>query len=190
MKRVFIIHGWEAGPEMHWFPWLKEKLEGQGFAVTAPAMPNTMEPKIKEWLKELARVVGKSDGQTYFVGHSIGCQTILRYLAKGRQVQAGGAVLVAPWFRLINLETEETEKIARPWLETPLDFNKVKRATTKIVGIFSNNDPYVPLINSEILKKKLEAEIIIVPNAGHFNFEDGVSQLPAALNAVLKIVRK
>jgi len=189
MKRVFIIHGWEANPEMHWFFWLKKKLEEQGFKVEVPVMPNTMEPKVKEWPAHLAKIVGKLDEQTYFVGHSIGCQAILRYLAKGRRHRSGGVVLVAPWFKLTNLETEEEKMIAKPWLEEPIDFNKLKNSS-KFIGIFSNNDPYVPLVNSEILKKKLVAEIIIIPNAGHFNFEDGFDQLPTALNAVLKIARK
>jgi predicted alpha/beta hydrolase family esterase len=30
MKRVIIIHGWEASPESNWFPWLKNELEKKG----------------------------------------------------------------------------------------------------------------------------------------------------------------
>ena len=27
MKKVFIIHGFQASAQSHWFPWLKQQLE-------------------------------------------------------------------------------------------------------------------------------------------------------------------
>ncbi|KKQ37224.1 MAG: hypothetical protein US53_C0024G0012, partial [Candidatus Woesebacteria bacterium GW2011_GWA1_37_7] len=37
-------------------------------------------PKIKEWVPFLQENMSNPDEETHFVGHSIGCQTILRYL--------------------------------------------------------------------------------------------------------------
>ncbi len=48
MKRVIIVHGWEASPEGGWRPWLRKELEDRGFEVHVPAMPDTNNPKIKE----------------------------------------------------------------------------------------------------------------------------------------------
>ena len=28
--KVYIIHGYGAGPQSHWFQWLKQQLEAQG----------------------------------------------------------------------------------------------------------------------------------------------------------------
>ena len=39
-------------------------------------------PRIQKWVSKLAQTVGDADKQTYFVGHSMGCQTIVRYLEK------------------------------------------------------------------------------------------------------------
>ncbi len=81
-KRLFIIHGWDFNPKMNWYPWLKMELEKREFEVAVPKMPNTSEPDINAWVLHLKKVVGKLNGETYFIGHSIGCQTIMRFLEK------------------------------------------------------------------------------------------------------------
>lgn len=186
-KRIFIIHGWEGYPEEGWFPWLKKELEKRDFEVFVPVMPNTGEPKIEEWVPFLSKLVGKPDENTYFVGHSIGCQAIMRYLKKLDNIKIGGVVFVAGWFNLVNLETKEEEKIAKPWLETSINLEKVKNNSKKIIAIFSDNDQFVPLSDSDIFKKELGAEIIIEHNKGHFSGGDGVTELPIVLEKILEM---
>ncbi|MBU0666612.1 MAG: alpha/beta hydrolase [Nanoarchaeota archaeon] len=79
-KRVFMVHGWEGYPENHWFPWLKKELETKGFEVFVPAMPDTDHPKMGAWLEHLTKITRAPDKDCYFIGHSLGCITILRYL--------------------------------------------------------------------------------------------------------------
>lgn len=99
-KRVFIIHGWDGYPEEGWFPWLKKELEAKSFTVFVPQLPKPDEPRIDNWVPELRKVVGNPDEQTYFVGHSMGCQTIARYLETLPEgVKVGGAVFVAGFFK-------------------------------------------------------------------------------------------
>jgi len=185
-KRVFIVHGWGGYPEEGWFPWLKQELETKGFSVLIPAMPDSENPIIEKWVSYLADIVKKPDEQTYFVGHSIGCQTILRYLEKLGDKKAGGAVFVAGWFNLTGLSNEE-QNIVRGWLETPIDFNKVRQTTNNFVAIFSTNDPWVSLTEQNIFKDKLRAKIIIEENKKHFSGEDGVNKLQNALGSILEI---
>ncbi len=194
MKRVFIIHGWGKHPEEGWYPWLKKELEKNGFEVFVPAMPNTDEPKINEWVDFLSNLVGEPDENTYFVGHSIGCQAILRYLEKVMNKKVGGAIFVSGWFNLSEysfkedpLNEEESRNIAKPWLETPINFEEVKKTTNNFVAIFSDSDPYVPIEDKNIFKEKLGAEIIIEHNKGHFDSSDGVIELPSALNSLFKM---
>lgn len=187
-KRVFIIHGWDGYPEEGWFPWLKAELEKNGFQVQVPAMPNTEKPTINEWVQRLSKLVGKPDKQTYFIGHSIGCQTILRYLeGLPANVKTGGVVFVAGWFTLMNLETEEEKEIAKPWLETTIDLEKVKSHSGKFIAIFSDDDEVVPADNKEIFAQKLGAKTIIEHNQGHFSGGEGIAELPSALAAVLEV---
>ncbi len=182
VKRVFIIHRWEGTPEVDWYPWLRKELENKGFEVHVPLMPDTDNPKIENWVPYLKDMVGEPDENTYFVGHSMGCQTIMRYLEglpEGSKV--GGVVFVAGFVTLENLETEEEKELANAWLGTPLDLEKVKDKSDNFVAIFSDNDPWIPLSDSDIFKEKLGAKIIIQHEKGHFSKFDGITELPIVL---------
>lgn len=186
-NRVFIVHGWGGYPQEGWFPWLKEKLEEKEFQVQIPTMPKPGKPKINLWVSQLVKVVGNVDKNTFFVGHSIGCQTILRYLeGLPGDKKVGGAVFVAGWFTLKNLTKEEKE-IAKPWVETSIDFAKVKQHTRKFVVIFSDNDDVVPLNNKELFELRLGARTILEHQKGHFSGSDNIKRLPSALKAVSQI---
>ncbi len=152
MKRAFIIHGWDFNPNMNWYPWLKKELEKKGYGVVVPIMPHTSKPKIDDWVSHVKKVVGKLDDQTYFVGHSMGCQAIMRYLEKENYLgKVGKIVFVAGWLKLNNLEGKEVENIARPWLETPIDQKKPEDS------ILSRTTPWF-LSTIRILIKNSEVE--------------------------------
>lgn len=190
MKRVFIVHGWEFSPSMNWYPWLKKELETKGFKVVVPTMPNTEAPDIKKWVAHLAKVVETPDENTYFIGHSIGCQTILRYL-QTIETMVGGCVFVAPWVSLTAeaLPTVEYRKIAKPWLETPLKYATIRTKTKAIVALFGDDDPYVPAENEKIFKEKLDATTRWWAGRGHFTEEEGIRQVPEVLKAVLSLAK-
>ena len=189
-KRVFIIHGWGGFPTEGWFPWLKKELEKKGFKARILKMPNPRNPRIEKWVKSISMAAGKPDEETFFVGHSIGCQAILRYLQKINK-KTGGAVLVGGWFKLTKEATPSKKEgeIAKPWLQTKINFDKIKKHCRKIVAVFSDNDPYVPVENSKIFRKELNAKIIIEKNKKHFSGEDGIKKLPAALKELLRMSR-
>lgn len=185
-KRVFIIHGWSGRPNEHWLPWLKNELEAKGFEVEVPLMLDHDDPIIDTCVKRLGDAIGASDENTYFVGHSIGCQTIMRYLAS-RDEKAGGCVFVAGWFKMINLEDKETEDLAAPWMdETTIDFNRLRKATDKFTVLISDNDDYDRVDkNRKLFEEKVGAKVTIMHDKGHFTAGDGVTELPEALTAVL-----
>lgn len=191
MKRVFIIHGWDGYPEEGWFPWLKEELEKRGFEVIVPAMPEPEEPKIEIWVPFLTKLIGTPDQNTFFVGHSIGCQAIIRYLETlPENTKIGGAVFVAGWYDLRNLETKKEERIAGPWVNTPRNDEKINKIMNgEVVAIFSDNDLWVIHENQNSWRKKVGAEIIVEHNKGHFSGSDGIKELPSLLDAVLKIAK-
>lgn len=191
-KRVFIVHGWDGYPEEGWFPWLKKELEQKGFEVIVPQLPQANEPRINKWVPALDKEVGTADAQTYFVGHSMGCQTIARYLESlPESAKIGGAVFVAGFFkRLADLEVDDIVRdVAHEWLTTPLDLEKVKSHLPKSVAIFSDDDPYVPMDNQDDYKNKLNSKIIIERNMKHFSGSTGTLELPSALDALLEIAK-
>ncbi len=190
MKRIFIIHGWTSTPKSNWKPWLKIALEKRGFKVLVPVMPDTNRPKIGVWVKHLAKIVGTPDNDCYFIGHSVGCQTILRYLqSQLKNVKVGGVIFVAGWVHLKPEAFEDVsdEQIMKPWIETPIAWRKILTHTKNFVAIFSDNDSFVPIEDAKIFRENLGAKIIIEHKKGHFSSEDSVFELPVALESLLKI---
>ena len=191
MKRVFIIHGWGGNSEESWFPWLKKELEQRKFKVIVPNMLNSKIPKIDAWVSHLTENIGKADKNTFLVGHSIGCQAIMRYLEQlSPKEKIGGAVLVAGFFTLTGLTTKE-KPIAKPWLENSIDFKKVKEHCSNLTVILSDNDSYVPLEENKLkFEKELNAKVIVKHNLGHFSGENGITELPSALQEILKFSKE
>lgn len=200
-KRVFIIHGYGAKPSDNWFPWLKEKLEKKGFEVFVPQMPDTDEPTIQKWLPHFQKIVGECDENTYFVGHSLGTITILKYLESlPANQKAGGVVLVGGFSEAIGFEKLSS------FTKKPLDYEKVKSSLNlrtrarginssgdgkllkkRIVAIHSTDDKTVSYKFSEIIRDKLGAKLITLRGAGHINAKSGYFKLPEALESILKI---
>ncbi len=168
MKKVYIIHGWGGDSNMPWIRWLEAELKKKDIEVYALNMPNTESPKIEEWVDYLKKAVKEINEDTYFVGHSIGCQTIMRFLEKlPKNEHIKGCVFVAPWFDLVNIEDGEVE-IAHPWIHNKIDFERVSQHTGNLLAIFSDNDPYIS--EKEVAKfRELGVKIIIKRDEGHFN---------------------
>lgn len=190
MRRLFIIHGWDGYPEVGWFPWLKRELESRGVEVVVPQMPVPDEPRIARWVSKIVEIVGVPDEETFFVGHSMGCQAIARYLeGLPEGVKVGGAVFVAGFFkRLTGLEDDDVVRdVAREWLTTPLDLARVRTHLPHSVDIFSDDDPYVPSDNRDDFRDTLGAQIITLHARGHFSEGDKCVDLPEALEALVSL---
>lgn len=186
-KRVFIIHGWGGIANEGWLGWLKQELELVGYLVFAPQMPNTNEPKIKTWVDAIAESVGSVDNNTFFVGHSIGCQAIIRYLSQlSDQEASGGVVFVAGFFkRLIMTDFDDKSKeITKEWLNTVINFDSAKQHIAKSLAIFSDNDPYVSIDNEDDFKNILGSQIIIEHEQGHFSSSSGLPRYPSVLKNI------
>lgn len=192
MKKVIIVHGWSGKPEHGWYPWLKKELEKKGFKVSVPELPNTDNPKIDAWISTLSDTVGNPNEDTYFVGHSMGCQTIARYIETlPVGVKVGGAIFVAGFFkRLTNLEDSANYgEVESHWINTPINFDNVRSHIDKSVAIFSDDDLYVPLDNQDDFREKLRAEIVIMHAMKHFSGDEGFTELPIVLKKLLEIAK-
>ncbi|KKW32214.1 MAG: hypothetical protein UY78_C0047G0010 [Parcubacteria group bacterium GW2011_GWA1_53_13] len=173
MKTVIIVHGWDGSSKKDWMPWAKEALEKTGVKVVMPDMPHSEKPEIGECVQYLSSVVGAPDKDTYFIGHSIGCQTILRYL-ETINTPVGGAMFVAGWFNLVNLDGPEAEAIAKPWIETPMDFNKIKANLPRSIVMLGDNDPWVPYKEAKKqFEERFGSEVVVIKNGGHMTSDDG-----------------
>ncbi len=178
--RAFLIHGWAGSPEEAWRPWLRDELEGRGFEIKMPAMPDAAHPEMEAWVKALSQTVGDVDENCFFVGHSLGCIAILRYLETlPKDVKIGGMVLVAGFTSHLGI------KDLASFFERPIDWEAIRSHGGRITAIHSDNDFYVSLHYADFFKKELGAKIVIEHGRGHFSGSDGITQLPSALEAIL-----
>ena len=183
MKKVFLVHCWDGTSNDGWYPWIEQELKKYNAEVIRFDMPNTANPTIEEWVSTLNEKVDKLDEETYFMGHSIGCQTIIRYLETKEITKIGGILFVAPWLDLLPeaVEDEDSYNTAYPWIHTPINFAKVKEFSENINCIFSNDDYFVDLNQEQEFKQKLNAKTIIVNEKGHISQDDDVFELDEIL---------
>ena len=179
MKKVIIVHCWDGYPEYCWYPYVKKELEANDFTVQTPVFPEGA-PKLDTWLPILKEKVGVPDENTYLIGHSVGCITILRYLeslSAGQKI--GGAVLVAGFTD--NLGMDELTN----FFTTKIPFREIRKKANRFVAIHSDDDPYVPLDNQDDFQTKLGSKIITEHQKGHFNSD--TQKLLTALEAILTL---
>lgn len=189
MKKVYIVHGWDGSPDEPLFLWLDKNLTDKGYEVKRLSMPDPKVPVVEKWIGKLKEEI-TPDENTILVGHSVGCQAVMRYLeTQDENLRIAGMLLLAPWMHLdqttIEEEGEEVIEIARPWMETPINFEKVKMISPKITAIFSDNDDFVPVSEEKFFADKLGAKTIMEHEKGHFSPAENISELQSAFDAVL-----
>lgn len=179
MRRVFIVHRWNAKPKSDWYPFCKNRLEKKGFLVNVLKMPDTIRPTLDKWLPFLASAIGKPGKNTFLIGHSAGVATILHYLAQlkpGERI--GGCVLVAGWIDDLGY------KQLNSFVSKPYDWAGIKRHCKKFVVIDSDDDPYVKLYHGEAFQKQLSAKRVTERKKGHLDDDTKIKKLPSVVKAV------
>ncbi len=186
-RRLVVVHRWGGRPDVDFYPWLRRKLTRMRPApfdeVRVPVLPNPDRPAIDEWVATLDDVVGRPTqalGRTVLVGHSVGAQATLRWLATlPTGVSVEGVLLVAGW-----LEIDAPWPEIAPWCETPIDAPRVRRAAPRIHVLLSDDDPFTRDHERQaaLFRERFGAEVHLVRGAQHFNGDEE----PAVLNALLE----
>jgi uncharacterized protein len=182
MTNLFIIHGISGNSQENWFPWLKEKLEPFGVDVIIPNFPTPNSPKLSLWLDHFKQYHSDLNEESIIIGHSLGVPFLLSLLEK-HPVKA--AFFVAGFSSLPDNQFKDEMKTFIK------DFNwqKIKENCSQFHVFHSDNDPYVSIDKAEELKEKLQAELTIVPNAGHFNTPAGYDKFELLLDNVKELIK-
>lgn len=178
MQRVFMIHGYGGFPEEGWRPWLKRELEKRGMEVHVPAMPDTHHPRVDAWVMKMQAEVGHPDKDCIFIGHSLGCIAILRYLESlPKDERVGKIFLLAGFYEDLG---ERYSKI-RNFTEKPVDWTSVLSHGAAFHVIHSDDDPAVPLSFAQRLADHLHVPLQLLHGFKHFSGDNGITRVPFIL---------
>lgn len=182
--RLFIVHGYTASPDAHWFPWLKAELEARDVRVEVLAMPDPHHPKPATWDAAMDSLVRDLDERTFLLGHSLGCITILRQLDRlpaGSQV--GGILLVSGFDQPLHTLPE-----LDPFMTPDYDPAHIMALAPRRVVIASRDDAIVPYPYSQHLSERLSAPLYSLEHGGHFLDRDGFLTLPLVRDRLLAML--
>ena len=183
---TYIVHGYMAGPDDHWFEWLEREIEaGNGEAVRLD-LPRSDDPDPRDWKEVLSETVGSPDRNTYIVAHSLGAITTLRYLSALEGHERLGGVLLVSGFsgELATIPALDS------YMAEPFDAGKIRQMTDDRVIISAQDDPIVPHLQSKALADEVGADFLSVETGGHFLAADGFTEFPLVIHKLKAMVAK
>jgi len=181
MNNVFIIHGAFGSPNENWIPWLKLELEKLNKPVITPTFPTPDNQSLENWLKAFKNYQDEITQDSIVIGHSLGVAFVLNVLEiLDKPIKS--AFLVSGF--IDSLGDPEFDRINKTFLNRKFDFEKIRKNCKKFYVFHSDNDPYVPLKFGEDLAEKLNSELILIKNAGHFNADAGFTKFNELLEKI------
>ena len=145
-------------------------------------LPNSANPLPQEWIQAINEQVAAPDQNTYFVGHSLGCITVLRYLDQV-STPIGGVVLVAGF-----AENPPLLPQIASFTEPGFDAENIIRQVQQRAVVASDNDASVPFEITRRLSELIDARLHVIENGGHFLMGEGFTTLPVVEQELSRMI--
>lgn len=163
---VLLMPRWAGDAASDFYPWLSRELDEE--LLVAPLSPSPNAPTVEGCRTALEETLGtRSLADTVIVGHSVGNQAILRWLAT-RDDRARGFVAVAGWW-----DIDERWDSILPFIVDNFDVDRAQKAAGKVRVFLSDNDPFTSDTreNAQTWEEKMGADVTVLPGRAHFNVE-------------------
>lgn len=183
MANIFIIHGTAGHPQENWFPWLSEELTKLGHRVIVPQFPTPENQTPETWFSVFEKYKNDFNEETILVAHSLGGAFALRILEKFDKKIKATFLVAAP----IGIRPIKNWDGDQPFIGKPFNWTKIKQNSKKITIFHSEDDQMISVGNGIELAKNLDAELIILSNAGHFNAKAGYVKFQLLLEKIKNI---
>lgn len=173
--RIVLVPRWGGDASSDFYPWLEGSLD-RPLQVAELDRPDA--PTIAGCVASLERALGADPESVVLVGHSVGCQAVVHYLAAVEPgARVAGALFVAGWWWV-----DEPWETIQPWLDARPDTERARAAAGRSITLLSDNDPFTAdhAKNAASWRQRMGAEVRMVPGAEHFN----ASPQPAVLAAL------
>ncbi len=170
MLNILIVHGAYGGPEKHWIPWIKEKLENHGYNVVVPRFPDPQSHDLNSWLMVFNDYRKYLDKDSLIIGHEIGSIFIFHILEELKD-KVRAVFLVSSF---IGKPTHEKFKVINPeFINKEFQWEKIKKSCQRFYLYHGNNDPYIPVEDAITLAENLDANLNLIRNGGHLDQNSG-----------------
>jgi len=184
MKRynIYLIHGYTASPDSNWFQDFKMKLEKENIEISILNMPNSQSPKLKEWINHMEKSIIKIDENTIFIGHSLGCVTILNFLNNSNTTKIKGLFLISGF-------VESSPISALTEFVTPkLNYNYLQQLTPNRIAISAVDDDIIPYKYSKTMSERIDAKFTLLKDGKHFIDRDYFTEFPFLIKEIKKLL--
>lgn len=175
---ALIIHGWNYDPARGWLGWLNAQLTERGYDVRSPHLQIGERPLLKRWNNQIGPLANELSQQSIVVAHSLGCFLTLRMLeAISLDDPVDKVILVSGFYDAPN---DTASKFFAP----EPDWIHIKEQARKFICIYSNDDTIVTPDRTRRLSHKLDAELMMLADKGHFLGSRGLKTLPEILEFI------
>ncbi|MDD5086885.1 MAG: alpha/beta hydrolase [Candidatus Nanoarchaeia archaeon] len=181
MSNILIVHGAYGGPDEHWIPWIREKLENYGYNIIVPKFPDPQSHDLNSWLMVFNDYRKYLNENSIIIGHDIGSTFILHVL-EGLKDKVKAVFLVSSFtgkpthekFKNINLEFTDKE----------FNWEKIKKSCRRFYLYHGNDDPYIPVENAINLAEQLDGNLNLIRNGGHLDQNSGYVMFELLLDEI------
>ena len=181
MTQVIVVHGYTAGPDENWYPWIQQKAKEEDVSLKVLRLDPSTTPRLETWQKQMQEQIEGIDENSIFIAHSLGTIAALHYLShKLKQQKIKQLVLIAGFNgRLGRLEE------VNPFIDAAqIDFDLLKQQIQERVVIYSEGDDRVAPKFSLEQAESLDAQVIKAQHFGHFIDSQGCTELPEVWQSI------
>ncbi len=172
LSKIYLVPRWAGNIHSDWYDWLALEISQEyQLEIIRLEMPDWNEPDIEKSLNYLIENIPEIDANTYFIGHSVGCQAILRFInqksIQDKNLSVGGFLFVAGWFTV-----DKPWISLKPWMDmSDINTDLISTVAHYKQVIISDNDPFTSDYkgNKQSWEDKLAANVTIIPKDQHFN---------------------
>lgn len=181
---IIDIPGYNHNSESMWHPDFRKFIIESGSEVITLNLPGGKYPVFKEWYPIIEQAVSEAKKPVILVGHSLGTRAVLLFLERTKQT-VQNIVLIAPFDNSLSNSSFRNGNYAN-FFEHLVDINQVKskvKGQIKVIG--SEDDANIPYIQAQNIARDLSAELIAIPNSGHFldnKWSKPLSEITLTLN--------
>ena len=169
---IYLIPRWAGTMHSDWYDWMYLEIKNMyKIEIQCFEMPDWDQPDISKSILFLESEIPDLNENTYFIGHSVGCQAILHYLDSkfkvNNKLKIGGFLFIAGWF-----EVDKPWISLKPWLKSEnLNFPLLSERIGFKKVVISDNDPFTSnyIQNNIFWEEKFNAEVRLYHDKLHYN---------------------